>query len=54
MVVKPTAGEARKVTSSAFKDKSKPKDIRTSNITAAKGTGTHDFVNLIFDVTISH
>jgi hypothetical protein len=37
MVVTTAAGDSRKFHSGTFKDKSKPKDIRTSNITAAKG-----------------
>ncbi|CAB3362200.1 Hypothetical predicted protein [Cloeon dipterum] len=36
MVVNPASGDTRKMQSGAFKDKSKPKDIRSSNITAGK------------------
>ena len=32
------AGDSRKAQAGAYKDKSKPADIRSSNINAAKGT----------------
>lgn len=37
MTVKSGAGDNKKTQSGAYKDKSKPTDIRSSNISAAKG-----------------
>lgn len=38
-------GDAAKVNSSVYKDKSKPTDIRLSNISAAKGTKTSALIS---------
>lgn len=40
-------GDASKINSAVYKDKSKPTDIRLSNINAAKGTKTSAFI-LVF------
>lgn len=39
-------GDAAKVNSAVYKDKSKPTDIRLSNINAAKGTKTSAFISV--------
>jgi hypothetical protein len=55
MVVPTAAGDSRKFHSGTFKDKSKPKDIRTSNITAAKGglTGRCAFLGCFLNSTVN-
>lgn len=44
-------GDAGKVNSAVYKDKSKPADIRLSNINAAKGSITSEFSLIILCVT---
>lgn len=46
-------GDAGKVNSAVYKDKSKPADIRLSNINAAKGLITSEFSIIILSVTTS-